>query len=146
MTDTQQGYTVSQEQTLEKLRRELRTTRIFSAVSSVLMLCVLVGGFLVFSEVKGYIEQVWPMVEQLSAVDFAAIEDTMQSLDESLSAVDWECVSEQLGELDIEALNKAIAGLDTEEMTKALSNINTAADNLQKLSDSLKAFAAKFGF
>lgn len=135
----------TEESAIEALRKELRLTRIFSAVTSLLIIAVLVGGFWVCSEVKGYVEEVWPLVEQLSTVDFAAINSTMEKLDQTVGTVDWEYMSQQLGALNVDAINEAIEGLDTEELTKALANINEAAETLQKLSDGMKAFASKFG-
>ncbi len=135
----------TEESAIEALRKELRLTRIFSAVTSLLIIAVLVGGFWVCSEVKGYVEEVWPLVEQLSTVDFAAISSTMEKLDQTVGTVDWEYMSQQLGALNVDAINEAIEGLDTEELTKALANINEAAETLQKLSDGMKAFASKFG-
>lgn len=131
---------------MEKLRKELRVTRIFSAISSVLMICILVGGFLICNGVKPYIEQLWPLVEQLSEVDFAAIGNSLQSLESSVNAVDWDYLSQQISRLDVDAINEAVAGLDTAELSKALENINSAAATMQKMSDSLKSFTSKFGF
>ena len=129
----------------EKLRRELRVTRFFSVVSSILMICILVGGFWVCSKVKGYAEQIWPLVEELSMVDYDVLNETMVKLDDSLNAVDWEKMSEQLSALDIEAINEAIAGLDTEELMDALENVNAASDKLKAIGESLEPIKSFFG-
>ena len=139
------NYMQTESSAIDALRRELRVTRIFSAVTSLLIIAVLVGGFLVWSEVTTYVDEVWPLVEQLSTMDFAAISSTMEKLDQTVGTVDWENMSKQLGALNVDAINEAIDGLDTEELTKALANINEAAETLQKLSDGMKAFASKFG-
>ena len=129
---------------LGKLRKELLVTRIFSAISSILMICILVGGFWIYNKVEGYLEQIHPLVEELSTVDYDVLNETMVKLDESLNGVDWEKMSEQLGALDVEAINEAIAGLDTEELMKALENLNAASDKLKELGDSLSPFTSFF--
>ena len=140
------NYVQTESSAIDALRRELRITRIFSAVTSILIVVMLAGGFVVCNEVKTYVDEVWPLVEQLSTVDFAAISSTMENLEQTVGTVDWEYMSKQLGALNVDAINEAIEGLDTEELTKALANINEAAETLQKLSDGMKAFASKFGF
>ena len=141
------------EAVLKKFSRELRATRIFCTITSLLMVCVLLGGCVAFKVVQGYVEQIMPVVEeaipiadQLATVDFAVLNETMSRLDGSLQLVDWEAMSDQLAALDVEAINKAIQGLDTEELTVALENLNEAADTLKKISESLKKVTSKFGF
>lgn len=105
-------------QDLEKLRKELRMTRIFSGITSVLLICVLIGGFIIFSKMQDYMDTAMQLVEELSA---------------------------QLKQLDMDALNEAIAGLNTEELSKALENLNDAAETLENFSGSVKDFFSKFG-
>ena len=105
-------------QDLEKLRKELRMTRIFSGITSVLLICVLIGGFIIFSKMQDYMDTAMQLVEELSA---------------------------QLKQLDMDAFNEAIAGLNTEELSKALENLNDAAETLENFSGSIKDFFSKFG-
>ena len=105
-------------QDLEKLRKELRMTRVFSSITSILLICVLIGGFIVFSKMQQYMDITMQMVEELSA---------------------------QLKQLDMNALNEAIAGLNTEELSKALENLNEAAETLENFGRSIKDFFSKFG-
>ena len=105
-------------QNLEKLRTELRMTRIFNSITSVLLICVLIGGFIIFSKMQDYMDTAMQLVEELSA---------------------------QLKQLDMDALNEAIAGLNTEELSKALENLNDAAETLENFSGSIKDFFSKFG-
>ncbi len=149
------NYTIdnANEAMFKKLSRELRATRIFCTITSLLMVCVLLGGCMAFKVVQGCVEQIMPVVEeivpvaeQLATVDFAVLNETMVRLDGSLQLVDWEAMSDQLAALDVEAINKAIQGLDTEELTVALENLNEAADTLKKISESLKKITSKFGF
>ena len=136
----------TQDTAMDKLRKELRLTRIYSAISSLLMICILVGGFLVCRQAKTYVDQMWPLVEELSTVDFEAINDTVGVLNQAVGTVDWEELAGELEKLDVEAINAAIAELDTEELSKALVNINDAAETLQKIIEGLKSVTSRFGF
>ncbi len=133
------------EQTMVQLQKELKLTRIFCMITSALMIFLLVGGFLVMGKMDEYIKDIEPLVQELSAVDFLAVSDSLQELKTAMTSVDWERVSEQVSSLDVEALNAAVEGLDTEELTKTLENVNEAVATLEKASDSIKAFMGKFG-
>lgn len=105
-------------QDLEKLRKELRMTRIFSGITSILLICVLIGVFIAFSKIQEYMTAVMPLVEKMLF---------------------------QLEQLDMDALNDAITGLNTEELTKALENFNDSVEALESFSGSVKDFFSKFG-
>ncbi len=130
-------------QDFEKLRRELRTTRIFSGITSVLLVGILIGGFIVFAKVQEYAQTVMPLAEKVSEVEFDVLNESMESLNETLQVIDWEKLSLQLEELDMDALNEAIAGLNTEELSKALENLNDAAETLEQFGESVKGFFSK---
>lgn len=92
----------------KQLIKELRMTRIFCIISSLLTVGLLVGGFLVWDRVQPVIsvlQEAQPVMEQLS---------------------------QSLKELDVDAINEAVAGLDTEELTKAIENLNKVASTLEK--------------
>ncbi len=105
-------------QDMEKLRTELRMTRIFNIITSLLLICVLMGGFMVFREVKQYADAAMPFVEKLAV---------------------------QLEQLDVDALNEAVAGLNMEELSEALENLNNATETLENFAATIKNFFSKFG-
>lgn len=119
----------------QKLIKELRFTRIICIISSLLTLCLLAGGILLFGKVQELVEICQPVVEQVSKLDVESLNDTMDHVNASLETVDWEQVANALGELDVDALNSAIEGLDTEELTKSLKNLNDAVDKVQEISE-----------
>ena len=104
-------------QDLERLRKELRMTRVFSGITSALLICVLIGGVIVFLKVQAYMEAVMPLAEKMLA---------------------------QLEQLDMDALNESIAGLNTKELTRALENFNDAVERLEGFTDAVKGFFSKF--
>lgn len=119
----------------QKLMKELKFTRIICMISSLLTLCLLAGGILLFGKVQELAEICRPVVEQVSKLDVESLNDTMDHINTSLETVDWKQVADALEELDVEALNSAIEGLDTEELTKSLKNLNDAVDKVQEISE-----------
>ena len=119
----------------EKLAKELRATRIFCIISSLLTVCLLAGGFFVWNKVQPVIsvlQEAKPVMEQLSELDVEEMNRTLEQVNVTLESVDWQQVSEALGELDVDAINEAVEGLDTEELTKAVENLNKVVSVLEK--------------
>lgn len=133
-----------QNQELLQLRRELRTTRIFCGISSLLTLFLLIGGILVVTKAQAYVAEIAPVVEELSQLDVEEFNRTLANINTTLTAVDWEKLSVSLSVLDVEALNAAIADLDTAELTEALEHLNAAADTMEDLSGKLEPIMSMF--
>lgn len=140
-----------------KLQRQLLWTRIFSIITSLLLICVLAGGIYVFRYVQqieqdvagymvqmdGYMQELQPAAEQLARLDMTSLNETLGKVNVALAQVDWEQLSQQISELDVAALNEAIEGLDTVALTEALDNLNATAEKLRKVGDTISAFTAK---
>lgn len=140
-----------------KLGRQLLWTRICSIITSLLLICVLVGGAYVFRYVQqmeqelagyvvqmnGYMQELQPAAEQLARLDIASLNETLGKVNVTLTQVDWEQLSSQISELDVVALNEAIEGLDTEALTEALDNLNATAEKLRKVGDNISSFTSK---
>jgi len=125
----------SNEVVMEKLTKELRITRIFCILSSLLTVCLLAGGFLVWNQVQPVIsvlQEAKPVMEQLSELDVEEMNRTLEQVNVTMESVDWQQVSEALGELDVNAINEAVEGLDTQELTKAVENLNKVVSVLEK--------------
>lgn len=128
---------------VKRLTKELRITRIFCVISSLLTVCLLVGGFLIFSSLKpifAFMNEAQPVMEQMAELDVEEVNATLEQVNTTLESVDWQQLSETLGELDIEAINTAIEGLDTEELSEAVENMNDAAEVLESFSQKWKSF------
>lgn len=126
------------EMIVKRLTRELRLTRIFCTISSLLVFCLLAGGFLVWAKVQPVIsvlQEAQPVMEQLTKLDVDEMNETLEQVNLTLETVDWQQVSESLKELDVDAINEAVAGLDTEELTKAVENLNKVASVLENWSN-----------
>ena len=132
-------------QVLNQLRKELRITRIFCAISSLLTLFLLIGGIFVVNKVQNYMTEITPVVEKVSELDVEGFNQTLENVNVVLASVDWEKLSASLSELDVEALNAAIADLDTAELSEALTNLNDAADTLEEVSKKLTPITSVFG-
>ncbi len=126
------------EQILEKLRKELFLTRIFSIISSVLMLCLLVCGFSLFykyqeskEQVEVYSEQMKEYVEalvtqegELAKVDILAFNQALKNLNTVIETVDWEMLNDSIASVDWEMLNDSIAGVDWKMLSDNIDTID----------------------
>lgn len=117
-----------------RLLKELRFTRIACVISSVLTLCLLAGGVVLFDRVQKLEELCRPVVEQLAGVDVESFNTTLDRVGQTLEDVDWEQVANVLGEFDVESFNTAMEGLDTEELSKGLENLNDAVEKIREIS------------
>ncbi len=126
---------------MEDIRKELKRTRIFCAVSSVVTLCLLAAILFLIVEIQpvlSFAEKAGPVVERLSQLDIDALNGTLEQLDGSLGQVNWEELGKSLEQLDVEEINEAIRNLDTEELTTALENLNRAVDTLEAFGERLR--------
>lgn len=129
---------------MDKLFRELKTTRIFCLVTSLLTVLLLAGGGILYLKLQGMVEKAEPVIEQVSRVDMEAFNGTLQQLEENLGKVDWEQVSDTLGRLDVDALNTAIENLDTQELSTSLANLNKAVEAIQEAREAIQSFLSVF--
>ncbi len=143
--------------TILQLTKELKLTRIICMISSVLTLCLLAGGGLLFGRVRKLEEYCEPVVEKVAELDVESLNSTLAYINDSLAAVDWEQVADSLGELDVDAINSvierldvdainsAIEGLDTRELTEALKNLNDAVEKIREISEKMSDAASRIG-
>ncbi|MCM1064552.1 MAG: hypothetical protein NC420_08815 [Eubacterium sp.] len=66
---------------MRKLMKELKITRIVCMFSSLLTLCLLAGGILLFGRVQELAEVCRPVVEKVSQLDVDAINSAIEGLD-----------------------------------------------------------------
>lgn len=129
---------------LAKLSRELRTTRIFCMISSILTVLVLAGGTVFFLALRETRADAEPVIRQIVALDIEGFNLALEQLNTTLESVDWEQVSLAIEQLDVDALNTAIENLDTAELSKALENLNNAVDALEQLGQIFSRFTSFF--
>ena len=129
---------------MAKLSRELRVTRIFCMISSILTVLVLIGGIFFFAALREARADAEPVIQQIVALDIEGFNLALEQLNMTLESVDWEQVSLAIEQLDIDALNTAIENLDTAELSEALENLNNAVDALEKLGQVLGRFTSLF--
>lgn len=131
------------EKVIKKLQRDLLITRIFSAISSLLMIAILVGGFYMFRtvqtyavEVDGYVTEIMtyadsmePTITQLSKVDMEALNDTMDQMTVAFAEVDFERLAQQIDDLDVEAINAKVAALDVDSLNAKVAALDVDSLN-----------------
>ena len=155
---------------MEKLQKSLKINRYINLLVAALLICVLVGGYLVVQKITpaiGMLQEIRSSLKTLEQIDYQALNRTLEELDmealnekieqldvvainEAIDGLDIDTLNAQIDALDIESLNDALEGLDTEEMTEAMENLNNAVDKLEDIEASLKSigdwFNSKFNF
>lgn len=148
------------ENSLEQLRKELRITRVVCIVSSVLTSALLLGGILLYGQMRPVLEmtkETGPIIEELAELDIESVNMTLEQVGNTLGSVDWkevsnaiesvdwQQVSDTIGELDVEAFNNAVEDLDTKEFSKAIERLNKVIDVLEGWGDKLGSIKGIFG-
>lgn len=133
---------------MDEIKKELRLTRFFCIISSLLTICLLAGiGLLVIKlqPVYLFMKEAQPVLEQISELDVDTMNGVLQDLDASMGQVDWKELADSLEQLDIETINDSLQSLDVDELSSALEHINKAADTLDALGERLSSFSSLFG-
>ena len=131
------------EQILEKLRKELFLTRIFSIISSVLTVCLLVAGFTLFykyqeskKQVEAYAVQVKESIEELTSqdselakVDILALNEALKNLNKVVNTVDWEMLNSSIASVDWQLLSDSIASVDWKMLNDNVASVDWAMLN-----------------
>ncbi|MCR4896747.1 MAG: hypothetical protein K5891_08245 [Lachnospiraceae bacterium] len=124
---------------LKALRRSLLINRILNGVLLAFMLVLLISGIRVTKKVLPMMEEVGQIsatMEEIGKLDLVALSDSVNSIDDQLSAVDWDMVMAQIEAIDVEAFNdglNTIRGIDVDALGKAIDNLNSVMNALKSL-------------
>lgn len=133
---------------MDEIKKELRLTRFFCIVSSLLTLCLLAAIGLLALKLRPvylFIEEAKPALQQVSELDIDTMNRVLQDVEIAVGQVDWNELADSLEQLNIEEINKSLQSLDMEEFSAALEHINKAADTLEGLSEKFSSFSSLFG-
>ncbi|MCM1044268.1 MAG: hypothetical protein NC417_02050 [Candidatus Gastranaerophilales bacterium] len=133
---------------MDDIKKELRLTRFFCIVSSLLTLCLLaVIGLLAvkLQPIYLFIEEAKPALQQVKELDIGTMNRLLQDMETTVGQVDWNELADSLEQLDIEEINQSLQSLDMEELSAALEHINKAADTMESLSEKFSSFSSLFG-
>lgn len=126
---------------IEKLRKELQITRIFSIIVAVLLGAVITGGIFFMSMMMPMVtamKEMQPTIQKMEQLD-------VEVLNEKFAQLDVETLNEKIEQLDIEGMNELIhgvdemlEGMDAEQMQETLDAINAALNNMLKIQNALE--------
>ena len=127
---------------IEKLRKELQVTRIFSIIVAVLLGAVITGGIFFMSMMMPMVtamKEMQPTIQKMEQLD-------VELLNEKFAQLDVEVLNEKIEQLDIEGMNELIHGvdemldgMDAEQMQETLDAINASLSNMLKVQNTLNA-------
>ena len=125
---------------IEKLRKELQITRIFSVIVAVFLGAVITGGIFFMSMMMPMVtamKEMQPTIKKMEQLD-------VEMLNEKFAQLDVEVLNEKIEQLDIEGMNELIhgvdemlEGMDAKQMQETLEAINAALNNMLKVQNTL---------
>ena len=123
------------EEMYKKLKKDMLINRIISIVTLVFTTAILVVAVFAFVELKQFLNEVEPIVEELSKLDIEALNESLNHFNDIIETFNIDDFMDTMNSIDFEGINEVLEGLDVEELTETLENINEGADRLDEISE-----------
>ena len=123
------------EEMYKKLKKDMLINRIISIVTLVFTTAILVVAIFAFVELKGFLTEIEPIVEELSKLDIEALNESLNHFNDIIETFNMDDFMDTMNSIDFEGINEVLEGLDVEELTETLENINEGADRLDEISE-----------
>lgn len=123
------------EEMYKKLRKDMLVNRIISIVTLVFTTVILVLAIVAFVELKQFLDEVEPVVEELSKIDIEALNESLNHFNDIIETFNVDDFMDTMNSIDFEGINEVLEGLDVNELTETLENINEGADRLDEISE-----------
>lgn len=123
------------EEMYKKLKKDMLINRIISIVTLVFTTAILVVAVFAFVELKQFLDEVEPIVEELSKLDIEALNESLNHFNDIIETFNIDDFMDTMNSIDFEGINEILEGLDVEELTETLENINEGADRLDEIGD-----------
>ncbi len=123
------------EEMYKKLKKDMLINRIISIVTLVFTTAILVVAIFAFVELKGFLTEIEPIVEELSKLDIEALNESLNHFNDIIETFNIDDFMDTMNSIDFEGINEVLEGLDVEELTETLENINEGADRLDEISE-----------
>lgn len=123
------------EEMYKKLKKDMLINRIISIVTLVFTTAILVVAVFAFVELKQFLDEVEPIVEELSKLDIEALNESLNHFNDIIETFNIDDFMDTMNSIDFEGINEVLEGLDVEELTETLENINEGADRLDEISE-----------
>ena len=129
------GDGMKMEEMYKKLKKDMLINRIISIVTLVFTTAILVVAIFAFVELKGFLTEIEPIVEELSKLDIEALNESLNHFNDIIETFNIDDFMDTMNSIDFEGINEVLEGLDVEELTETLENINEGADRLDEISE-----------
>lgn len=129
------GDGMKMEEMYKKLKKDMLINRIISIVTLVFTTAILVVAIVAFVELKQFLDEVEPVVEELSKIDIEALNESLNHFNNIIKTFNIDDFMDTMNSIDFEGINEILEGLDVEELTETLENINEGADRLDEIGD-----------
>ncbi len=119
----------------KKLKKEMLINRIISGVNLLMTTAILVLAIFAFVELKDFLAQVEPVIEELSKIDMEALNESLNNFNNIMETFNFDDILETFNSIDFAGINEVMEGLDVNELTETLENINEGAERLDQIGE-----------
>ena len=120
---------------MKKLRRGMIVNRVFSIITMLMTLAVLILVIVAFVRIDKFLDEAEPVIEELSKIDMEELNESLENFNNVMETLNFDGIKETLDSMNFEGINDIMEGLDINELTETLENINEGADRLDQLND-----------
>lgn len=120
---------------LKKIRRGMIVNRVFSIITMLMTLAVLILVIVAFVRIDKFLDQAEPVIEELSKIDMEELNESLENFNNIMETLNFDGIKETLDSINFDGINEILEGLDINELTETLENINEGADRLDQLND-----------
>ncbi len=120
---------------MKKLRRGMIVNRVFSIITMLMTLAVLILVIVAFVRIDKFLDEAEPVIEELSKIDMEELNESLENFNNVMETLNFDGIKETLDSINFEGINDIMEGLDINELTETLENINEGADRLDQLND-----------
>lgn len=119
----------------KKLKKDMIINRVISSIILAVSIAVLVLTILEFVEVKNFLAEAEPVMEELSKIDMEALNESLEHFNFVMETLNLEGIKETFDSINFDGLNELLEGLDVNELTETLDNINEGANRLDEIGE-----------
>ncbi len=122
---------------MKTLKKTLFISKIFSAVSGVLSLVVIVVLIIGITRLNAFTKEVEVVADKVSQIDMVQINAAIEKFNTTVEQIDFAYINDSFKEVDMKAISEIVETIDAAELEETLENINDVSEKLKKISEKI---------
>lgn len=125
---------------LKELKKSLMINKIFSMVSSVLSIAVIVVLLIGIARINVFVEGMQVVSEQVEELDVDQVNSAIEKFNSTVEEIDFAYINDSFKEVDMKKIGEIVETINAAELEETLENINDVSEKLKKLSEKISGF------